>query len=74
MSETRTASPEQIRKMTAAEFATYKKKMGMPDAVTKRHLAGKSSAMNNIPEYNYGGNKVKMSQYYSGGGTVYTGR
>ena len=26
------------------------------------------------PAYNYGGSKIKMSQYYSGGGTVYTGR
>lgn len=26
------------------------------------------------PVYNYGGSKIKMSQYYSGGGTVYTGR
>ena len=24
--------------------------------------------------HNYGGNKIKMSQYYAGGGKVYTGR
>jgi hypothetical protein len=53
MSETRTASPEQIRKMSESEFKAYKKKMGMPDAVTKNHLVGKSSL--NPIEYNFQG-------------------
>jgi hypothetical protein len=69
------ATNAQIKAMTAAEFAAYKKKMGMDDSVKKNHLIGKSSLNpGTSAEHNYGGAKIKKSSYYSQGGTVFTGR